>query len=315
MAIRKKDDDVPEELKEWMELLESGGGAKKSSKYPGPVYMGEKKVWVPPKTPYREPKPGYKPSYDPSKVHGPGIERGRHKTKDQWVDAEEAVMEFNSWNAKKRGDFIAQAKIGGLMQPDGGLVEAARLWRMLVEEASFYGKNKEQKIGPWDILSTYVKASGGKDAKWMKDPNDPDFEVNRLTGDRRYVGPQFKTTTESRIDLTDPGTAAAIATRIFQDLMGRDPGQGELTGFAEALNTAEAQNPVTATTTTEFDPVTGKAVGTDTITEGGLDAAAKQHLAQNRVKGTEEYGVVQAATTYSNALENAVWGAPELESD
>lgn len=286
----------PEGAAAFQEFLAAlgSGGAEEESRYPGPVYMGDviSKVRTLPKEAW---------------------ETGRTETtrSPRWVSGEEAIADFNAWEEKRRRDFIAQAKVGGLMPADGGMVEGAKLWRMLVEEASFYG-SRDQKVSPWDILSTYVKDAGGPDAVWQRDPANPDFEVNRLTGERRYVGPQFKTTTQQRTDFTDPATAAAIATAAFQQLMGRDPGAGELGQFASALQAAEAANPVSSTTTTEYDPVTGEAIGSDTVTEGGLDAAGRQHLAQQQVKEKEEYGVVQAATTYSDALEQAVWGAPSL---
>lgn len=263
------------------------------------VYMGARTTRGRP----GDPAPG-SPDYLP----GSG---GAPRREERIIPLSEAQQEFNRWPEKRRRDFIAQAKIGGLMPADGGMVEGARLWRMLTEEAVFYHA-QGQKISPWDIMSTYVKDAGGADAVWQRDPSNPDFEVNRLTGERRYSGPRFKTTTQSRTDLTDPATAAAVATSVWQQMMGRDPGAGELAGFASALQQAEQANPVQESTTTEYDPVTGEAVGSNTVSEGGLDAAGRQHMAQQRVKGTEEYGVVQAATTYSNSLEDAVWGAPGL---
>lgn len=260
-----------------------------TSSYPGPVYMGPR---------------------DPIRLEGRGFV---HPKGDKWVVGEEAESEYNTWSAKRRQDFIAQGKIAGLIDSDGGDMEGANLWRLLVKEASYFGVKQKQKVTPWDILSGYVKAKGGgSGAVWQKDPSNPDFEVNRLTGERRYTGPAFKTTTQKSLNFSDPATAAAIATRAFQDLMGRDPGKGELGAFADALHSAEAQSPVVTTTTTEFDPVTGEPVGSNSTSSGGLDATGKSYLAEQRVKGTKEYGVVQATTNYQNVLENLVWNSPSL---
>ncbi|UQA91638.1 hypothetical protein [Streptomyces halobius] len=294
MALAKKSEEPPDWLKPYIEAIqgEGGGGGGARSRYAGPVYMGRIK--------------------QPSAPHLGSGQVAPLRSGNRWVDGEDAEVEYNNWNEKKRKDFIAQAKIAGLIPADGGEVEGGRIWRELVKEASYFGKNKKNKVSPWDILSGYVKSKGGPGAAWQPDPSNPDFEVNALTGERRYIGPRFKTTTQKTVDFSDPATAAAVATRAFQDLMGRDPGKGELARFADALHAAEAKSPIMTTTTTEYDPTTGEALGQTSTSEGGFDAAAKGFLAEQRVKGTEEYGVVQAATTYQNALENAIWGAPEL---
>ncbi|ONK10382.1 hypothetical protein STBA_11040 [Streptomyces sp. MP131-18] len=231
--------------------------------------------------------------------------------RERWITGEEAIMEFYEWEARTRRDFIAQGKLSGLLAPDSGEMEGARLWEQLVGQAAFYGA-RDRKVTPWDILSGYVRQSGTAETGWRKDPSNPDFEVNMVTGERRYIGPKFKTTTDTAVNLTDPATAKAVAVATFQQLMGRDPGAGELTAWASALQAAEQSAPVTRTTTTEHDPITGEIIGSDSTTSGGVDAAGRQYLAEERVKGTQEYADVQAATTYANALENAVFGAPQL---
>lgn len=263
------------------------------SRYPGEVYMG---------------------AAPPIRVEGIGYIEPKGEDRYRWVSGEEAEVEYNSWTPKERQDFIAKAKVAGLIQIDGGDVEGGRIWRELVKEASYFGVKKSQRVTPWDLLNGYIKGKGGSGplGEWQKDTNNPDFEVNVLTGARRYVGPRFKTVTSNRVDMTDPATAAAIATRVFQDLMGRNPGKGELEGFSKALSQAEMQSPISTTTTVEFDPATGEQIGQTALTEGGLDAAGKAYLAEQNVKKTKEYGAVQSATTYSNAVENAVWGAPQI---
>jgi hypothetical protein len=262
-----------------------------ASNYPGLVYLGSKK---------------------PGPHGGSGMVAPDGGNYDNWVTGEQAEHAYNDWSAKRRQDFVAQAKIAGLIDIDGGEVEGAKIWRELVKEASYFGIGKKQKVSPWDILTGYVKAKGGGGAVWQKDPSNPNFEVNRLTGERRYVGPRFRTTTQQSVNFSDPATAAAVATKVFQDLMGRDPGKGELGAFADALHQAEAGSPVVTSTTTEYDPVTGEPVSSSSTSSGGVDEAGKGYLAQQRVKGTKEYGVVQATTNYQNVLENLVWNSPSL---
>jgi hypothetical protein len=159
-------------------------------------------------------------------------------------------------------------------------------------------------VSPLDILSGYVKSNSN--GGWIK---QGDFEVNPVTGERRYVGPKFKTTTQTNVNMTDPATARAIATKVFQDLLGRDPGQGEISAYAQALSQSEQQNPSTTTTTTQYDPTTGEATNSSSISEGGMTADGQALLASDEIKKGKEYGATQAATTYQNALEQAVYGS------
>jgi hypothetical protein len=100
-----------------------------------------------------------------------------------------------------------------------------------------------------------------------------------------------------------------VATKLFQDLMGRDPGQGELGSFGSALTQAEQANPVVATTTTQYDMDTGQAISSDTSSSGGVSADGKAYIGEQQIKKTKEYGAYQAATTYENALESLVFGS------
>lgn len=235
-----------------------------------------------------------------------GGSAGKPKKGATYGTVDSVSKQFFTWSDKKRQDFLAQGVLTGLLQEGAGVMEASSLWGNMVKEAARYAA-AGAKVTPWDIMSSYVKQAGGANA-WVR---QGDFEVNRVTGERRYVGPQFKTTTDSRVDLTDPRTAAAITTQIFQQMMGRNPGKGELGAFAKALAKAEKANPVRSTTTTEFDLTTGEPVHQDTTQSGGLTAEARAMIGQNQVKDDKEYGAFQAATTYKDAFDQAVYGAPE----
>jgi hypothetical protein len=113
------------------------------------------------------------------------------------------------------------------------------------------------------------------------------------------------------VDLTDPDTARAISTKLFQDLMGRDPGEGELTAFANALSAAEQSSPVVATTTTQYDMETGQPISSESTQAGGVTAEGKAYIQEQQLKKKKEYGAYQAATTYQGAFENLVFGSPE----
>jgi len=223
-------------------------------------------------------------------------------TAPRWMSTVDAENNYFTWNAKQRQDFIAKGLLSGLLTSGAGDLEGAQLWKNLVDQAANYGA-QGQRISPMDILSGYVK--GNSSGGWIKDSTGQ-FETNPATGERRYVGPKFKTTTQTNADLTDPATARAIATSVFQSLLGRDPGQGEIGSYAAALAQSEQENPSTTTTTTQYDPTTGEATNSSSVTAGGITDQGRQQLAADEIKKKAEYGATQASTTYLNALESAV---------
>ncbi|MDP9611549.1 hypothetical protein [Streptomyces demainii] len=285
MTITGKGDPSSDELEILKKYFGSGSGGKSSGG--GRVFMGT--------------------TWDTSGPHGgSGAVAPDKKPTNIWVSEEEAMNDFYNWSNKQQRDFLAKGIIGGQLKLGDGPVEAGKFWSKLVKEAAKYGA-AGKKVSPLDILAAYVGSSGGKSA-WVR---QGDFEINSVTGEKRYVGPRFKTETQSRVDLTDPDTARAMATKLFQDMMGRDPGAGELTAFGRALNEAERSSPVVQTTTTEYDMKTGESIGANTTSSGGLTADARAYIGEQQIKKKKEYGVNQAVTTYQNALENLIYGAPD----
>lgn len=221
-----------------------------------------------------------------------------------WFSSDDATNAYFNWTQKQRDDFRAKGLLSGLLTQGAGDLEAFNLWQNLVKQSSLYGA-QGQEVGPMDILAGYVK--GNSSGGWIKDSSGQ-FETNPVTGERRYIGPQFKTTTQVAANLIDPATARAIATQVFQQLLGRDPNPGEISAYAQALSDSEAQNPSTTTTTTQYDTTTGEAIGSSSVNTGGMTDQGRALLASDAIKKGKEYGATQAATTYMNALESAVGG-------
>lgn len=222
------------------------------------------------------------------------------RTAPSWWTTKDAQANYFKWTQKQRDDFRAKGLLSGLLTSGAGDLEAYSLWSNLVQQAALYGAQGQQ-VGPMDILSGYVKSnsSGG----FIK---QGDFEINPVTGEKRYIGPQFKTTTQNSVNLTDPATAKAVATQVFQQLLGRDPNAGEIQAYASALSQSEAQNPSSTVTTTQYDMTTGEPTGSNSVTTGGMTDQGQAQIVEDQVKGKKEYGATQAATTYMTALENAV---------
>jgi hypothetical protein len=284
-------------LKQFSQQFQASGGASGT----GRVFMGMNSLkkpkagqmaplggWIQGPPP---PMPGAQPDWEP----GP-----RSAPTPKWMTTDQATNQYFNWTQKQRDDFRAKGLLSGLLTQGAGDMEAYGLWSSLVKQSALYGAQGKQ-VSPMDILSGYVKAnsSGG----WIK---DGDFEVNPVTGERRYVGPRFKTTTQTNTNFTDPATARAIATTMFQQLLGRDPGKGEIGQYASALAASERDNPSTTTTTTEYDPTTGEPIGSNSTTTGGLTDEGRSLLASDEIKDKAEYGATQAATTYMQALQQAV---------
>lgn len=258
-------------------------------------------------------------TYDsPGGPHGGSGAVAPDRGTSQLLSKNDAYSYFNQFSGKQLRDFIAMGQVAGQLQDDAGFMEGEKLWKKLVD-ASAGLTAAGKKIAPLDILASYVgkgplgAAGSGKSGAslWQVEyRSGRKFLVNTQTGQVKYQGPKFETTYQKTIDMTDPTTAKALATSVFQQLLHRDPGNGELSSYGDALRTAEQQSPVVANTTTEYDPNTGEAVGTTTNTTGGMTADAKQYLEMQKVKKSKEYGAVQAATTYENALENAIFNNP-----
>jgi hypothetical protein len=295
MAIASGSTPGGDDLKALQQLLAAGSGG--SSADAGRVYMGST----------RYTKGGQ------DKGSGQALPRGKsmYGAKDIWASPAEAEQDYFHWSFKKQQDFVSQCVLAGRLKLGAGLDEGASEWAKLVKVAAKYG-SAGQKVQPWDLLAIDVKAAGGGNAWVQRGP----FEFNTQTGQSRYVGPGTylgggkAQQVDTRVDLTDPDTAKAVATKLFQDMMGRDPGAGELTGFASALHSAEQNSPVVNTTTTQYDMDTGQPISSDTTSSGGISAEGKAYIGEQQVKGKKEYGAYQAATTYQNVLDSLVFGGP-----
>lgn len=247
-----------------------------------------------------------------------------------WMTPEEAYGDFYKWDDKQRQELVVSGIVSGQLKENAGMVEAAAWWKELVQEAARYGASGKP-VSPMSLAMGYVNGAGlgmtdqqrqklqpgafpagaifDSSGKYTGTYKSGEFIVNQLTGERSYVGPQFKTTTQTRTDMTDPMTAKALTTSVFQQLVGRDPGPGELNKFAAALAEAERSSPVTENVTSQYD-TQGNVVATNSTQTGGLTAAAREQMMKDQLKQTKEYGVQQAVTTFAEATRRAIWGGP-----
>lgn len=253
-----------------------------------------------------------------------------------WVTPQQAYQDYFNWTDAQRKDLTSMGIVSGQVKSGAGDMETAAWWKTLVEQSARYGAAGSQ-VSPLDLAKGYVDAagtgltdqeryklqvqrsgfptgaifdSGGKYTGWRR---EGEFQINEETGERQYIGPQFKTRTETRVDLTDPQTARALTQSMFQQLLGRDPGPGEYGQFADALKAAEQANPTVQNITEQYD-AQGNVIASNTQAVGALRGALSQQAQQKTladiIKSSPEYGTQQATTTYMEATKRAIWGGP-----
>lgn len=135
-----------------------------------------------------------------------------------------------------------------------------------------------QTLTPWDLISKDLAVHGA---------------AASLAG--------TKTQTSKATNLTSLADAGSIFQSAAQQLLGRDPTAKEIAAFQANLNAQERQNPTTTNMTTTTNEK-GEVVSQQSTTSGGISAAGSAKIAQDALKNNPEYGQVQAATTYHNAM-------------
>lgn len=201
--------------------------------------------------------------------------------------------------------FVAKAimyKVPGA-NSDMGLPEAGAIWDNLLQQSIQLGKSTGRDWTPWQVLETYNHKPGS-----LGTHKEGDWIIDNATGEKvKYVGPRSKTTTQTRVDLTDPETAQALITQSLTQLLGRAPSDGELAQFKGTISGYEKAHPTVATTTENINSM-GETTSSNTTTSGGVTDAARQQLLQSGVEKGPEYAKYQGGTTYFNALLQLIGG-------
>ena len=207
----------------------------------------------------------------------------------QKTGAQQLVQEFYNFTPQQRNQLrtsLSMINSNYLTAPDTDSTGGQSLlsaWTGLVGTAQQYNANG-QNLTPWDVLAKDVSATSG---------GPP-------------TGAHTATRTTSQVNLTIRVDAQAIFYQSAQQLLGRAPTDSEVASFQGFLNAKERANPITATVNTSYD-ATGQVIGSDTTkSSGGVSANAANMLAMQKAQQSPEYGAYQAATTYMNALKQAI---------
>ncbi len=123
-------------------------------------------------------------------------------------------------------------------------------------------------------------------------------------------GPSTTTSVEKSFTEIDDVDARAAAEEAYTALMGRAP-KGKEADAVHAMLQAYANAHPSISKRTVHDDGEGN-VTAKTRTSGGMSAAAASQLVEDEVKSRPGYGEYQAATTYFNALQQALGATADV---
>lgn len=204
---------------------------------------------------------------------------------ESYLSTSDAANLYYSWTADQQAAFRAKMALVDSSYATATDAQLAAAWggaNGLVAQAAAYLASG-QKVTPWDILTKDIASNNGGRGKALQ------------TVYKNY----------DQVVHTSAPDANAIFMASAQSLLGRAPTADELTAFRNNLYGLEAANPLH-----HQEEITYTAQGipmpVEKGTSGGVSDAAKQMLALQQAKGNKDYGAYQAATTYMNALKQAI---------
>ena len=192
------------------------------------------------------------------------------------MSAEEAKLSILGWSEAELEAFTDRAVAAGLLDESPTRDEAEQLWSSLVDKASKYHAFGKQ-VTPQDMLDIYAV------------PPDKLASLNKSV--------------TRQVRVVDQAQARSVLTSVMAQELGRRPTEIEVDDFQAELNAAQANAPLVTTTTRTGDT-------TNVTTSGGVDEDdfAGTYARGGKPELNSEYGAYQAATTYYEALLQAIRG-------
>lgn len=230
---------------------------------------------------------------DPPVYFGMKATGGQHGTNDDAIDPRtwkpqediktlsEANLEFFKWTPEEVAAWGQRLYKSGLVSDPGDFNSLYKAWADAVKmAASFYAAGSQKKMTPWDVI---------------------DLQEGLASGQAKT-----KTTTTKSTSLNIPTSeeADSVTKTMFQNLLGRDPTDGEMSRYRSLLIGKARANPSITTTTTTTDP-TGNSTSSSTQS-GGFSSAMAQQVVSDSATRDPEYGSYLAGTRYMNYTENAL---------
>ena len=249
------------------------------------------------------------PSRGPA-LHADSLNGPAPKGRGPLMHYDPADAPWDDLRSAKQGDIIAsiddamvriynettQKKFIELLRREGVVADGDLSWDVVegwwqkaVEGAAMMYTHGGKKITPEQWIEIYA----GKNGIFG-------------TGD----GSQTLTSTQtSRVEIDDLD-ARAVAEDAYAALLGRRPNKREMSGLRAALQAyADAHPSISKSTMTE--DASGNRT-TSTTTSGGLSGQGMTLIGEDQVRAEPGYAEYQAATTYFNALQQALGATADV---
>lgn len=213
-------------------------------------------------------------------------------TEDQAV---EKLAELNDTELAALGQRMYRA---GMISDPASIKAITSGWAELVQIAALKLQGANRHVTPWQVLDL-------QEAMTLDAGTGPAGQG--VGGGGGYKGPRSLTKREKNFTIPTAEEADSITRTMFQNLLGRDPDEAEMGRYRSLLIGKAKQNPQVTTTTQKFDAF-GNTVDTSSTSAGGFTATMAQESVRDKAQADPEYGAYQAATTYMNALQQAIGG-------
>jgi hypothetical protein len=190
---------------------------------------------------------------------------------------EEGTLEFYKWSEVELQAWGQRLYKAGMISNPGDYQAMARAWADAVKlSANYWAAGRP--ITPWEVI---------------------DIQEGLAHAGQRT--PKTSRNMSKSLNIPSAEEADGITRQMFQDLLGRDPTDGEAARYRSILIGKAKQNP-TVTTTIQNTDGTGNTSSSSTTT-GGFSSAMAQEAVRGQATEDPEYGAYLAATTYMGALQ------------
>lgn len=194
--------------------------------------------------------------------------------KDTILSLDEAIGTWYTWTEGERQGFARQVYSQGMTSDPADYESAFAIWQKAVTEAARYRQFAKKNVTPQQALAIMANLSPDKNAGF----------------------PKTQRSTQTSTNLPSKTEVQSVVKQIFQEKLGRDPNEEELTSYTANLFSAARTNPEKTQTTTTVD-AEGNSSSTST-TSGGVDLGA---VATTTAEDDPEYASYLAGTTLYNA--------------
>jgi hypothetical protein len=203
----------------------------------------------------------------------------------QLFNAQQYAEQYYGWSDQQKNDFRNQMGLINSQYFTATNDTLANLWFDYVRQAADQ-TGAGHPVSPSDLMAADVAATNGGKGK----------------------AGRTETKTIDQVNLTNKADAQAIFYQAAQSLLGRAPTDQENAQFQGYLNAQERANPIQQVQQLTYND-SGFLIDKNVLkSSGGITSQGASMLAMQQARQNPEYGAYQAATTYMNALKQAIGG-------